>query len=119
MIVDGHVQCVPKLRTCSKSAFSQVCDKELVNQPMDPYDGEVSMEIRQLQERDQDLVKVHNWFSKNKRPPFHKARNHGYVILYRVSKEDGALCVVIPFCEKRNIIQQSQADKISAYLGVK
>ena len=52
---------------------------------MDPYDGEASMEIRQLQERDQDLVKVHNWFSKNKRPHFHKA------------KEDGALCVVIPF----------------------
>ena len=119
MIVDGHVQCVSKLRTFSKSAFSQVCDKELVNHPMDPYDGEASMEIRQLQERDQDLVKVHNWFSKNKRPPFHKARNHGYVILYRVSKEDGALCVVIPLCEKRNIIQQSHADKTSAYLGVR
>ena len=71
MIVDGHVQCVSK-HTFSKYAFSQVCDKELVNHPMDPYDGEASMEIRQLQERDQDLVKVHNWFSKNKRPPFHK-----------------------------------------------
>ena len=47
---------------------------------MDPYDGEASMEIRQLQERDQDLVKVRSWFSKNKRPPFHKVRNHGYVI---------------------------------------
>ena len=123
MIVDGHVQCVSKLRTFSKSAFSQVCDKELVTHPMDPYDGEASMEI------------VRNWFSKNKRPPFHKVRNHGYVIkslwsqwndlrlkngiLYRVSKEDGALCVVIPFCEKRNIIQQSHADKTSAYLGVR
>jgi hypothetical protein len=25
MVVDGHVQCVSKLRTFSKSAFSQVC----------------------------------------------------------------------------------------------
>ena len=66
MVVDGHVQCVSKLRTSSKSTFSQVCDKELVTHPMDPYDGEASMEIRQLQERDQDLVKVRNWFSKNK-----------------------------------------------------
>jgi hypothetical protein len=80
MIMDGHVQCVSKLRTFSKSTFSQVRDKELVTHPMDPYDGEASMEIRQLQERDQDLVKVRNWFSKNKRPPFHKVRNHGYVI---------------------------------------
>jgi hypothetical protein len=135
MIMDGHVQCVSKLRTFSKSTFSQVRDKELVIHPMDPYNGEASMEIRQLQERDQDLVKVRSWFSKNKRPPFHKVRNHGYVIkslwsqwndlrlkngiLYRVSKEDGALCVVIPFCEKRNIIQQSHADKTSAYLGVR
>ena len=29
------------------------------------------------------------------------------------------MCVVIPFCEKRNIIQQSHADKMSAYLGVR
>jgi hypothetical protein len=67
MIVDGHVQCVSKLRTFSKSAFSQVCDKELVTHPMDPYDGETSMEIRQLQKRDQDLVKVRNTYLRKGR----------------------------------------------------
>jgi len=39
-------------------------------------------------------------------------------ILYRVSKQDGTLRAVIPFCEKRNIIQQSHDDKTSAHLGV-
>ena len=48
MIVDGHVQCVSKLRTFSKSAFSQVCDKELVTHPMDPYDGEASMDSARI-----------------------------------------------------------------------
>ena len=60
--------------------FRKYVIKQLVTHTMDPYDGDASMEIRQLQERDQDLVKVRDWFSKNKRSPFHKIRNHGYVI---------------------------------------
>ena len=131
MIVNGHAQCVSKLRTFSKSA----CDKEQVTHPMDPHDGEASMKIRQLQVRDQDLEKARKWLTRNKRPPFYKIRNCGYVIkslwsqwndlrlkngiLYRVSKQDGTLRAVIPFCEKRNIIQQSHDDKTSAHLRVR
>ena len=92
------------------------------------------MKIRQLQERDQDLKKARKWSTRNKRPPFYKIRNCGYVIkslwsqwndlrlkngiLYRVSKQGGTLRAVIPFCEKRNIIQQSNDDKTLAHLGV-
>jgi alpha-D-ribose 1-methylphosphonate 5-triphosphate diphosphatase PhnM len=39
-------------------------------------------------------------------------------ILYIVSKQDGTLRTVIPFCEKRHIIQQSHDDKTLAHLGV-
>ena len=41
------------------------------------------------------------------------------MLYFIVSKQDGTLRAAIPFCEKRNIIQQSQADKTSAYLGLK
>ena len=128
--MNGHVQCVSKVRTFSRSS----CDKEQVTHPMDPQDCEASMKIRQLQVRDQDLEKARKWLTRNKRPPFYKIRNCGYVIkslwsqwndlrlkngiLYRVSKQDGTLRAVIPFCEKRNIIQQSNDDKTLAHLGV-
>ena len=41
--------------------------------------------------------------------------NTGIPVLWSPSTGDP---VVIPFCEKRNIIEQSHADKTSAYLGV-
>ena len=40
-------------------------------------------------------------------------------MLYRESKNDGTLCVVIPFCERRRILQWSHDKKTSAHLGVR
>jgi hypothetical protein len=39
-------------------------------------------------------------------------------ILYRESKKYGTLGVVMPFCERRRILQQSHDEKTSAHLGV-
>ena len=40
-------------------------------------------------------------------------------ILYRESKKYGTLGVVIPFCERRRILQQSHDEKTSAHLAVR
>ena len=40
------------------------------------------------------------------------------MLYFIVSKQDGTLRAAIPFCETRNIIQQSNDDKTLAHLGV-
>ena len=40
------------------------------------------------------------------------------MVYFIVSKQDGTLRAAIPFCETRNIIQQSNDDKTLAHLGV-
>ena len=40
------------------------------------------------------------------------------MVYFILSKQDGTLRAAIPFCETRNIIQQSNDDKTLAHLGV-
>ena len=96
---------------------------------------EPAISIQQIQEKDRDLNIVKKWLEKNEQPSFCDIGKYGFVvkclwsqwkdlrlkdsILYRESKNDGTLCVVIPFCERRRILQHSHDEKTSAHLGVR
>ena len=97
--------------------------------------NEPAISIQQIQEKDRDLNIVKKWLEKNERPSFCDIGKYGFVvkclwsqwkdlrlkdgILHRESKNDGTLCVVIPFCERRRILQHSHDEKTSAHLGVR
>jgi hypothetical protein len=127
------LSCIP----CKQCGFrSDWIDLAHVNTiATESLNNETAISIQQLQEKDRDLNIVKKWLEKNERPSFCDIGKCGFVvkclwsqwnylrlkdsILYRESKDDGTLCVAIPFCERRRILQHSHDEKTSAHLGVR
>ena len=96
---------------------------------------EEKFSLLKIQENDTDLNLVRKWIINSKRPSSEEIQGHSYVvkslwsqwdnlaiengILVRALSDGNLKSVVVPFSERRKILQSCHNDRISGHLGIR